>query len=181
MKKKRRSRNTINALWLMAICLFIVWAIIGHRYQFTYNKGGSMEPTYSDGDWIIVEKRNQLSEKWTPDKYDVVIVRDRGNNENLCKRVIGTPGDKIEIKEGYIFLNGKKLKDPFGNGRVCFYLVDEDDNDLFYWGTQERVIQYVDQKEEVIPKGFVWVIGDDRAVSWFGQLLIEDIKGLVIF
>jgi signal peptidase I len=182
MKSKgKKSRNIINTLWLTAVSLFIIWAVIGHRYRFTYNKGESMEPAYYNGEWMIVEKRNKLPKDWIPDKYDVVVIEDKGEGENLCKRVIGTPGDKIEIKEGYIFLNGEKLEDPYGNNRrLSFFLCDGDGKDLYYWGTNEKVVQYVNQEQITVPKGYVWVIGDNRTVSWFGQLPLGDIKGLVI-
>jgi signal peptidase I len=139
-----------------------------------------MEPTHSNGEWIIIEKRNYLPKNWTPDKYDIVVIEENGYSENLCKRVIGVAGDKVEIKKGYIFLNGKKLKDPFGKGRISFYLTDENDDYLYYWGTNNRVIKYADQGETVIPEGFVWVIGDNREISWFGLLPTKNIKGLVI-
>ena len=165
----------------MAALFLFLYIIFGHQYRLTYNKGESMRPTYSDGEWIIVEKRNYLPKNWTPDKYDVVIIEEDGCNENLCKRVVGVPGDKIEVKNGYIFLNSKKLKDPFGKGRISFYLTDENDKDLYYWGTNDRVIQYVSSGQITIPKDFVWVIGDNRKVSWFGMLPIKNIKGLVAF
>ncbi len=145
-------------LWLLAACLFVVWAIFGHKYQFAYNKGGSMEPAYSNGDWIIVEKRNHLRKSWRPDRYDVVLINDPESADNLCKRVIGLSGDTIEIKEGIILLNDEKLKDPFGRGTV----------------------QLVDEKQIAVPKGFVWIIGDERECSWYGILSIKNIKGLII-
>ena len=50
----------------------------------------------------------------------------------IYKRIIGLPGERIEIKDGYIFLNGKNLNDPFGgNKQMSFFLTDEDDNDLY--------------------------------------------------
>ena len=176
-----KSRRLINSLWLLAVAMFVFWFIFGHRYTFVYNQGESMLPTIEDGEWLTVEKRRHLPKGWIPDTYDIVIIEDRGYKENLCKRIIGTPGDKIEIKDGHIFLNKRKLKDPFGEGRVRYFLTDDNGNDLHYWDTKDKVIEYISQKQVTIPKGFVWVIGDDRANSWFGQLPIEDIKYLVIF
>ena len=153
MKDKLR-----KPLWLAAICLFVIWIIIGYRYQFTYNHGDSMEPTYSNGDWIVVEKRNKLPKNWRPDRYDVVIIRHEKDKESLCKRVIGLEGDKIRIERGRIFLNGKELKDPFGNGPI----------DL------------LDAHSIIVPQKQVWIIGDNRSCTWYGLLPIEDIEGLVI-
>jgi len=170
-----------QALRLLAICLLVIYIFLGHRYRVTYNSGGSMAPTISDGEWVFTEKRESLSKDWIPDKYDIVIIEESGHNEDLCKRVMGLPGDKVEIKEGYIFVNKKKIKNLFGKGRIFYYLTDENDKDLLYWGTEDKVIRYVSQNQITIPEGYVWVIGDDRNISWFGMLPIKNIKGLVIF
>jgi len=178
MKNKLR-----KPLWLIAVCLFVVWAILGYKYQLTYNKGESMEPTHSDGDWIMVEKKERLPRGWEPDRYDVVIILDKELNDKLCKRVIGIAGDTIEIKEGIIYLNEKKLEDPFGQGKILLYLVDENDDNLRYWEGPEAgqpVTELINQKFKKIPEGYVWVVGDNRELSWYGLLKIKNIKGLVI-
>lgn len=170
-------------LWLIAICLFVVWAIIGYKYQFTYNHGESMEPTHYDGDWIIVEKAERLRKGWSPDRFDVVVILDGKTGDKLCKRVMGLPGDTVEIKGGVIYINGKDLEDPFGHGKISLSLVDADHNDLLYWNGLEKgqpVIELVDEKLKKIPEKNVWIIGDNRSLSWYGILGIEDIVGLVI-
>jgi len=67
----------------MAICLFVVWAILGYKYQFTYNHGESMEPAHYDGDWIIVEKTKRLPKGWSPDRFDVIVILDEKTGEEL--------------------------------------------------------------------------------------------------
>lgn len=143
-----------------------------------------MEPTYSNGDWIVVEKRQRLPKNWQPDRYDVVLVHDAETNDDLSKRVIGIEGDTLEIKEGIIYINNRKLEEPFGQGKILIYLVDENDENLRYWegpNKGEVVVEFINQKEKRIPKGYVWVIGDNREMSWYGELPIKDIKGLIIF
>jgi signal peptidase I len=175
-----KSRKIINSLWRIAALFLFLYVIFGYQYKLTYNKGESMEPTHSDGDWVIVQKRNNLPKNWTPSRYDAVIIEEDGHNEDLCKRVVGVPGDKLEIKEGIIFVNNKRLKDSFGRGKMSYYLTDENDKDLYYWGTQDQVVKYINQKQITIPKGHVWVIGDNREISWFGMLPIKNIKGLIL-
>jgi hypothetical protein len=63
------------------------------------------------------------------------------------------------------------------------YLVDENDNNLEYWEGPEAgqpVTELTNQKFKKIPQGYVWVIGDNRELSWYGLLKIKNIKGLVI-
>jgi signal peptidase I len=142
-----------------------------------------MEPSYSDGDWIIVEKKEKLPQDWIPDRYDVVIIFDKEHNDKLTKRVIGLAGDIVEIKEGVIHLNENELTEPFSRGKILFYICDGDGNNLKYWSGPDigkPVVKLVDEKIKKIPEGYVWVIGDNREVTWYGLLKIKDIEGLVI-
>ena len=173
--------STFRALRLFAVALLVIYALFGYQYKMTYNSGSSMYPTLSDGEWVFVERRERLPEDWTPGRYDIVIITDNGTGESLIKRVIGLPGDTIEVKEGSVFINEEKIRDPYGKGRMFFILTDQSGKDLHYWGTTDKVIQFVNQAQITIDEGFVWVVGDNRPVSWFGELPIKNIKGLVIF
>jgi len=172
-----------HPLWLVAIILFTWYVSFGYKYGFIYNHGISMQPTIEDGQWIIIQKRSAMREGWTPDRYDVVIVNDVGSGERLSKRIIGLPGDTIEVEGGVIYLNKRKLEDPFGKGKILVYLVDDNDNNLRYWEGPEAgepVIELTSHKEEKIKKGYVWVIGDNRSESWYGMLPIKDISGMAV-
>lgn len=141
-----------------------------------------MQPTFTDGEWVVIERRSSLGKDWTPKRYNTVVIKDE--SENLSKRIIGLPGDTVEIKEGFIYLNERKLQDVFGSGRMSFYLVDENNNNLKYWNgpdVGEDIVELVNQNKEKIPEGFVWVIGDNRKESWFGLLPIKNIVGKVLY
>jgi signal peptidase I len=141
-----------------------------------------MEPTFRGGEWVVVERLSSLGKNWTPKRFNKVIIKD--DNEKLSKRIIGLPGDTIEIREGFIYLNKRKLQDLFGKGKISFYLVDENDNNLKYWSGPEAgkdVVELENQKKEKVPKGFVWVIGDNRKESWYGLLPIKNITGKVLY
>ena len=83
-----------------------------------------MEPTLMDGEWVVIEKISSLGKSWHPRRLNNVIIKDE--NENLSKRIIGFPGDTVEIRDGLIYLNEKKLQDPFGEGQISLYHVDKD-------------------------------------------------------
>jgi len=134
-----------------------------------------MHPTYLDKEWIITEKIYNPKD-WIPERFDVVIVSD--TQEKLTKRIIGLEGDKISIKTGKIFLNGKKLEDPFGKGDIIYYV--EDEKERLKKPKKEWLFFNTNTQEEEVPKGFIWVIGDNREISWYGLVKIEDIKSLVI-
>jgi signal peptidase I len=91
------------------------------------------------------------------DRYDIVVVSKRVAGEEIIKRVIGMPGDSIEIKEGSLFINDEEVIDIYGEG-------DTEDLKKVFLGPDEY-----------------WVMGDNRTVSldsrFFGKIKKKDIKG----
>ena len=161
--------------------LFVVCIVFGFRYRTVHVKGCSMSPTYEDGDWTVIEKPSSLGKNWKPERLDVVLASDQG--ELICKRVIGLEGDSIEIKNGDVYLNEKKFDDPFGQGKIVSDLVNENDDKLrFISGPKKGQYATIEINEHkvIIPKGYVWVVGDNRKNSWYGVLSIKNIKGLLI-
>jgi len=161
----------------MSIVLLILYILFGHKYKVIYNIGDSMHPTYYDREWIITEKIHNQTKDWIPKRYDIVIVWD--TQERLTKRVIGLAGDEIEIKYGKIFLNGKELKDPYGNGDIIHYVEDEETRSKK--PKKEWLFFNTNSHAEKIPEGHIWVIGDNREISWYGLIPIKHIKSLVVF
>lgn len=171
-----------NKIFRVCLVLIIIIFPFSSKYRFVRNIGPSMEPTFRGGEWVVVERLSSLGKNWTPKRFNKVIIKD--DNEKLSKRIIGLPGDTIEIREGFIYLNKRKLQDLFGKGKISFYLVDENDNNLKYWSGPEAgkdVVELENQKKEKVPKGFVWVIGDNRKESWYGLLPIKNITGKVLY
>ena len=166
----------------VGLSAIVIVGIFSSIFKIYYSVGVSMEPTIKNGEFILVKKVN-----YTPKRFDIVIIYDENGKEYLEKRLIGLPGDTIEVRKGVIFLNKKKLKDPFGKGKILIYLVDENEKPLRYWETGEwgnagdPIVELTSHKEEKIPKGHVWVIGDNREESWYGMLKTKNIKGRVLF
>lgn len=74
--------------------------------------GSSMEPSYHDGDGLIMEK---VSYKvGNPERFDVVVFT-RNGNYYLVKRIIGLPGETVHINpDGEIFIDGRLLEEYYG-------------------------------------------------------------------
>ena len=167
-----------GALWLTAFMLLSWWVFVGKDYRFMHVRGISMEPTLDNVEWVVVQRVGFLGEEWKPEMLDVIVVRE--SDELLCKRVIGLPGDTVEIKKGSIYVNGLRIKDIYGRGRISVQMVDENDKDLLYWGTNKKVIKYIDAALITVPPKSLWVIGDNRAVSWYGLVEEREIVGKVV-
>lgn len=94
----------IKTLILFIIVYFVVKTYIAQPFLV---KGRSMEQTFSDGDYLVVD---QISYRFgEPKRFDVVVfhtefIPDGAAREYYIKRVIGLPGDRVVIKEGQVFL-----------------------------------------------------------------------------
>ena len=163
-------KTKISWIFGLFVILISVYFLFANKYMFIYNVGQSMSPSIVDKSLLVIEKKSSLGKGWEPDMYDVVVFKTE--KEKLVKRVIGLSGDSIEIREGEIFLNKKSLVDSF-HGKVLYYRVDENANIL------QTV--YINNNKEIIPEGYVWVIGDNRENSWFGLIPVNQIIGLVVW
>lgn len=83
--------------------------------QATRVHGQSMEPTLHSDQRLVVEKLSYNS--WlhlrSPQRGDVVVLRLNGMEDLLIKRVIGLPGDQVEIRGGQVFINHQMLDEPY--------------------------------------------------------------------
>ena len=130
----------------------------------------SMEPNFYSGDYVIIS-RQAYTLFGDPERGDVVIFKseledDNGKNKNLIKRIIGLPGEVVEIKDGYIFIDGEMLDEP--------YVKEQGISDLVIGGDMPAV---------EIPDGELFCCGDNRGVSLdsrsIGTIPIEQIIGKV--
>ncbi len=100
--------------WVLYIVVIIaaVYLIITYVGQRTKVSGHSMEPTLQNGDNLIVDK---LSYRFRdPERYEIIVFPFKYADETYyIKRIIGLPGDTIQVKEGYVYLNGEKLEEDF--------------------------------------------------------------------
>ena len=115
--------------------------------------GFSMNPTLQNGEYILV---NRLAYKTgEPDRGDIIVFSQDG--QDLIKRVIGLPGETVNISEGIVTINGQELQEP--------YIAQ----DPLYVG------------EWTVPEGYLFVLGDNRNDSrdshQWGLLPVENIIG----
>lgn len=163
---KKEVFSYIRDIFIMTGLVFLVKIYI---LDIGIVSGHSMEPNLNDKQFIVIKKWDtHLGEKGNGvDFYDISLVDNvefNGEKQpiDIVKRVIGLPGDQIEIKNGDIIRNGKKIKEP---------LIKEKPSQM-------------DQSFE-IEDGQIFVMGDNRNHStdsrMIGTLPISKVSGEVIY
>ncbi len=103
-------------------------------------EGPSMRPTLLSGEWIVV---NRLTYRvGAPQRGDVVVFLPPTNaqTDDLIKRVIGLPGEMVEIREGSVWINGARLEEIYVSGTTYpenAWQLGEDD--LFVMGDNRPI------------------------------------------
>lgn len=92
---------------VVAICLAIIIPVRYYLFQPFFVKGASMEPSFSDGDYVLID---ELSYNFRdPQRGEVIIFRSpQDRSQFFIKRVIGLPGERVEIKDNQITVFKKK-------------------------------------------------------------------------
>jgi signal peptidase I len=124
--------------------------------QATQVLGQSMEPTLHSSQRVVIEKITYRFHG--PRRGDIVVIDSTNQSEMLIKRVVGLPGETIEVRNGRVYVNEKFLEED--------------------WTVREGGGYY---GPKTIPPLHVFVLGDNRGASNdsrnFGPVPIEDIVG----
>jgi signal peptidase I len=137
--------------------LLIVLVVNVFLAQATRVEGQSMEPNLHNNQRLIIEK---ISYRFRPPRRgDIVVIKmPNRHSDPLIKRVVGLPGETIEVRDGHVYINGQMLNEP--------YL---------------EQLTYGNTGPHVIAPGSIFVLGDNRGASndsrSFGEVMISSILG----
>jgi signal peptidase I len=155
-EKARFGKKHLFCLIGGTIALYLIYRVVGvliliFVIQPVRVQGAAMSPALNDGDKIFVLKRFQEINRGEI----VVHLYPEDTSKSYIKRIIGLPGETLEIRDGRVFINGKLLEEPYMQGdnfsqdtlnpvqiaaEQYFVLGDNRRNssDSHYWGTVPR-------------------------------------------
>ncbi len=127
-------------------------------------QGRSMTPTLKDGERYYLNRWRYLF--LSPERGEMVVIRDPGHSDFAVKRIVARPGDWLNIRDGALFLNGHRLDEPYlATG------TQTDAPDL-----QEKWIQLGEDQ--------YYVLGDNRKASedsrYYGVIHGSQILGVLV-
>ena len=181
-QQKSKFREYVEAIILAIVIALFVRTFVIQAYKIP---SGSMKPTLQIGDHILVSKfnygiklpflRTTLIPVGAPQRGDIVVfIYPEDRSKDFIKRLIGVPGDTIEIRNKKIFINGLPYSDKHG-----VYV----DNFIIPGAVQPR-----DNFGPVtVPEGSLFVMGDNRDESYdsrfWGFVSKKDVlgKALIIY
>jgi signal peptidase I len=181
-EKKRPSmvREVIETLLLALVIFVLVRAVV---LNFKVD-GHSMDPSFDNGEMLLVNRNAYFNfgesalTSWIPgvsdDLYlfhrpqrgDVIVFNPpiEDNDKPFIKRIIGLPGDTVETRGGFVYVNGVQLDEPYIDGKVSKCNGNS-----------------VDCKPVTVPEGQIFVMGDNRTNSEdsriFGTVPIGNVIG----
>lgn len=160
--------------WIKAIAVAVVLVVVVRWLLFApfIVDGPSMEPNFWTGERLIVNK--VLYDFRDPKPGEVVVFEVPAEGRDLIKRVIGVAGDTIEYKGDDLFINGKKVEEPYIQEAL-----DKAHQDGGLYNNKDFPNEML--KDNKVPEGYIFVMGDHRNNSTDSRVLgfipLKDIIG----
>ncbi len=94
----------LRVFFFIGIIMILAWYLSTYWYQLMLIRGESMEPTYHNWQFVLLNKHFSASEI---ERGDVVAFECADLSSVLVKRVVALPGDTVEIKDKLLYVNGE--------------------------------------------------------------------------
>lgn len=151
---------------IIVVCI-LAWMLVSFFGQRVSNAGDSMSPMLKNGDVVLINRIVYDARK--PKRGEIIAFRPNGNeNAHYCiKRVVGLPGETVQIKDGKIYIDGKVQKKNVYT------------SDLDFAGIAEKKLTLGETEYFVLGDNSAG--SDDSRLADIGNVKREDIGGKVWF
>jgi signal peptidase I len=124
---------------VLAVVIFLLIRVAIQNYRI---EGSSMEPNFHNGEYLLVNKLAYRLGEYQ--RGDVIVFKyPNDTTKDYIKRVIGLPGDTVEIRDGMLFVNDQLVSEPY----------------------QVMPMNYLSEMPRVVEPGTLYVMGDNRPAS----------------
>ncbi|WP_299402862.1 signal peptidase I [Acaryochloris sp. IP29b_bin.148] len=184
----------VEAAKTVGLSLLLAFGIRTFVAEARFIPSGSMQPTLQVDDRLIIDKVTYRFRK--PERGDIVVFNPTKSlkrakfEEAFIKRVVGIPGDRVEIKEGIVWLNGQSIQENYTADKTTTSPSSDSCGNNFK--TAELHSKPIDppvpiflSKPQTIPANHYLVLGDNRGNSYdgrcWGLVAHDDLVGRAIF
>lgn len=124
--KKSIGREIVSYVIWIGAAFLVAMLVRAFVVEKVVVDGESMQPTFLDGQHCFIEKMSYRFHD--ANRFDVVVLTPPPGevHEHFIKRVIGLPGETVQIKDGFVWINGEKLEDPYGTTATSVYGITEE-------------------------------------------------------
>ncbi len=163
-RTKAFARGILEVLQALAIAVLISVSLNLFVVQVTEVRQRSMESTLLSGDRVLVSKVDYRLH--TPERGDIIVFRPPIDTSiPYVKRVVGLPGDTVDLRDGRVYVNGRPLEEPYAFGHT---------------NPRSGLVKYPLR----VPDRQLFVLGDNREVSGdsreWGSVPDDNVIGKVV-
>lgn len=141
---KEKDKTSMWSWVRFILLLFVVFFVFRYVIGIIIINGNSMNPTLDHQDVILTSNIF-----YTPERNDVILFRDE-NGFDVIKRVVGMPGDTVEIRSGTVYLNGGVLEEDYITGIPNDMPLIEVNEGYFVMGDNRTPGESLDSRSEEI-------------------------------
>lgn len=132
------ARETLETV-VLAVVIFLLIRVAIQNYRI---EGSSMEPNFHHGEYLLVNKLAYRLGEY--ERGDVIVFKYPGDTtKDYIKRVIGLPGDVVEIRDGVLYVNDQMVSEPY----------------------QTMPMNFLNEPPRIVEAGTLYVMGDNRPAS----------------
>lgn len=159
--------------WIKSVLLALLIVVLVRSFLLSSSvvMGESMSPTFEHNDRLVISKISDI------ERFDMVVFHAPDADDYYVKRVIGLPGDTIEIDEEVLYVNGEAIQEPY-------IAESEDEEDSPITRKTDFTLEEMTGQSSV-PDQNLFVLGDNRMNSkdsrFFGFIHEDDVIGKVKF